>query len=96
MSFGGHALDMIKRLKENRQPMKARRERRNELLQKMNRRDISGSINPNITAEEWGRVSKELREHEVIKERYYVRMTFIIFGILLIIGLLLFLIFAIL
>lgn len=76
MSYGGHALDMIKRLKEGREALNRRREK-----SKSKGRNIyigTGNNPKNLTAEEFDRINKAIKEREQKQKNYLNRMTIIL------------------
>lgn len=75
MGYAGHALDMIKRLKEGREPLKRRREAR----RKGQSTYIGKSGMPqNMTAEKFEEINQASKKHELEQKRYLSRMTFIL------------------
>lgn len=75
MSYGGHALDMIKRLQEGRESLNRRRQQtKNRRLKNLS----TGSKPQNVTAEEFEQMRNALRERESEQKHYFNRMTLIL------------------
>lgn len=74
MSFGGHTLDMIKRLNEGREPQRRRRERQKD---RMVRNISNRKLPPDLTVEKLDGISQALKEHKKERERHYRFIFFI-------------------
>lgn len=76
MSYGGHVLDMITRLKEGREPLKRRRE---QAKGKGRNSHIGRGNKPkNLTVEKFDEINKALKEREQQQKHYFNRMTIIL------------------
>ncbi|MCD7899559.1 MAG: hypothetical protein LUH22_06720 [Bacteroides sp.] len=85
MSFGGHALDIILRQKLNQDQLKStRRKQRNHHRKSLGK---GSYYNSDTTVEELERIDRLLTEREKQQERYFIRMTFLIFSIALVLAL---------
>ncbi|NDV82281.1 hypothetical protein [Bacteroides sp. 51] len=76
MSYGGHALDMIKRLKEGREALNRRREK--ATIKGRKAHIGTGNTPKNLTAEEFDRINKALKKREQEQQDYFNRMTIIL------------------
>ena len=85
MGGEGHMLDMIRRLKEGRDSSRLRRERTNERMKRLQKREPY--------PEEMGRIIRQSEEKKEADDRYFVFGTLIIIGILLLCAVILWAIF---
>lgn len=74
MSYGGHALDMIKRSQENRKLLNLRRERAKEARKRNIKGNSTSTDYSHITAEEFEQILMEQKKHEEEKNRSSTRM----------------------
>lgn len=82
MSFGGHALDMIKRLKENRDMVQRGRDRRRELQKKMIN-TCSPRENPDITLEKLKRVEADTKLYEEALKKRTIKLMLVAAGFII-------------
>ena len=78
MSYGGFILDMIKRNKEDRDNLKRIREKREG-----NGQIKYSSRIPDMSAEDFEKILSQTKEREQQQERYFLRTTLYIVGILI-------------
>lgn len=79
MSFAGHVFDMIRRNKEDREKLDQLRGRGKDA-----RAQYSSRI-PDISAEEFDRINRQMKEREQDEQRYQSRIKFLILGIALVV-----------
>lgn len=87
MSFAGHVFDMIRRNKEDREKLDQLRGRGKDARAK-----YSSHI-PDISAEEYDKINRQLKEREQEEQKYYSRIKYLIIAATLIILILLWVIF---
>ena len=78
MSYGGFILDMIRRNKEDRDNLKRIREKREG-----NGQIKYSSRIPDMSAEDFEKILSQTKEREQQQERYFLRTTLYIVGILI-------------
>ena len=91
MGGEGHMLDMIRRLKEGRDSSRLRRERTNERMKRLQKKEPYPM--PDTSPEEMGRIIRQSEEQKEADDRYFVFGTLIIIGILLLCAVILWAIF---
>ena len=91
MGGEGHMLDTIRRLKEGRDSSRLRRERTNERMKRLQKREPYPM--PDTSPEEMGRIIRQSEEKKEADDRYFVFGTLIIIGILLLCAVILWAIF---
>lgn len=89
MSFAGHVFDMIRRNKEDREALKRLRNRSKD----MRERYMGGNSSlPDISAEEFEEIDRQVKEREQQEKSYFFRTRLLILCIALVILLLVWLI----
>jgi len=73
MSFAGHVFDMIRRSKENRNLLNARRERTKEMKEKRMNSGLSQTL-PDVTLEELETYKRESLKKKDADSRYILKM----------------------
>lgn len=72
MSFAGHVFDMIRRNKENREMLSQLRDRGKDTHAK-----YSSQI-PDISAEEFDRINRQVKEREQDEQKYFSQIKYVI------------------
>jgi len=84
MGGEGHVFDMIQRAKQNRRIIQDRRDRRKDLVEKMNEKPLTGY--PNKLAEgKMEQIERDIRSREHDEKVYYTRFMFAFLGILVLV-----------
>lgn len=86
MSFAGHVFDMIRRNKEDREKLDQLRRRGKD-----SRLNYSSHI-PDISAEEYDRINRQLKEREKQELLYQSKVKYLIGGIAIVVAVLLWII----
>ena len=72
MSFAGHVFDMIRRNKEDREMLRQLRDRGKDTRAKY------ASQLPDISAEEFDRINRQVKEREQDEQKYFSQITYVI------------------
>lgn len=88
MSFGGHVLDMVRRMKSNRAQLEARRERTSDVKQTLysdGHHPKKYIVDKKIPKEKLDRILEEIRESKRLEQVAFRRKTFLAMVIITII-----------
>ena len=72
MSFAGHVFDMIRRNKEDREMLRQLRDRGKDTRAKY------ASQLPDISAEEFDRINRQVKEREQDERKYFLQIKYVI------------------
>ena len=72
MSFAGHVFDMIRRNKEDREMLRQLRDREKDTRAKY------ASQLPDISAEEFDRINRQVKEREQDEQKYFLQIKYVI------------------
>ncbi|MBB4623812.1 MULTISPECIES: hypothetical protein [Parabacteroides] len=72
MSFAGHVFDMIRRNKEDREMLRQLRDRGKDTRAKY------ASQLPDISAEEFDRINRQVKEREQDEQKYFLQIKYVI------------------
>lgn len=72
MSFAGHVFDMIRRNKEDREMLRQLRDRGKDTRTKYT------SQLPDISAEEFDRINRQVKEREQDEQKYFLQIKYVI------------------
>ena len=72
MSFAGHVFDMIRRNKEDREMLRQLRDRGKDTRAKY------ASQLPDISAEEFDRINRQVKEREQDEQEYFLQIKYVI------------------